>query len=418
MPSTPSRLQATGRGDEAREAARARLDRRRADRRTDEQRLLAAFGGAFGPDDHDRRMEVLLGNGDTQSAARSLIWAPPAQARPVRGAARAADPGAPTRRPRLAALDAAAAARRRPDHRPRQLAAQHRPERRGARRCSPAGRGSTGRRPMPRPGSKPLLTLARGAANDRNWSIAYGIASQARRPLSGRAPTSAPAPMASATNIPAWSGSAATTALHRLEPARRRGPPVRSLRAAPRARRRPGPRASTGRRAPRTRPARPPQANAWLEQAAASPDQFYGQLALERLGRTPPPPAAVAAERRRRARRLRRAGRSPRRCAISAWSAAAATRPCSSGRWPESLEDDGERDARRRVRPADRPARSRRLGGARGAQQGRDLLCARRLPRSDRSRPPIGTIGRPRTASSARKARSTAARSARPARAA
>jgi soluble lytic murein transglycosylase len=38
------------------------------------------------------------------------------------------------------------------------------------------------------------------------------------------------------------------------------------------------------------------QSNAWLEQAAASPDQFYGQLALERLGRrvTAPSPSAVA----------------------------------------------------------------------------------------------------------------------------
>ena len=37
-----------------------------------------------------------------------------------------------------------------------------------------------------------------------------------------------------------------------------------------------------------------PQATAWLELAAAGPDQFYGQLAIERLGRAPPVPVADA----------------------------------------------------------------------------------------------------------------------------
>ena len=36
------------------------------------------------------------------------------------------------------------------------------------------------------------------------------------------------------------------------------------------------------------------RANRWLEEAASSPDQFYGQLALERLGRVPQPPPQVA----------------------------------------------------------------------------------------------------------------------------
>src|SRR6185503_14514616 len=71
-------LQSTGRPEEARAAARRAwtagvlpLDV--------EQRLLAAFGGSFAGDDHDRRMEVLLGNGDSQSAARTLMWAPAAR---------------------------------------------------------------------------------------------------------------------------------------------------------------------------------------------------------------------------------------------------------------------------------------------------------------------------------------------------
>src|SRR6185369_10396380 len=41
-----------------------------------EQRVLAAFGSALTPADHELRMETLLGNGDAQSAARTLAWAP------------------------------------------------------------------------------------------------------------------------------------------------------------------------------------------------------------------------------------------------------------------------------------------------------------------------------------------------------
>jgi soluble lytic murein transglycosylase-like protein len=49
------------------------------------------------------------------------------------------------------------------------------------------------------------------------------------------------------------------------------------------------------------------RAQAWLNQAAASPDQFYGLLALEQMGRTPPPPppapVATAADRANFARK-------------------------------------------------------------------------------------------------------------------
>ena len=40
------------------------------------------------------------------------------------------------------------------------------------------------------------------------------------------------------------------------------------------------------------RPGEPVEANAYFEQAAAYPELFYGQLALERLGRAVPAPAA------------------------------------------------------------------------------------------------------------------------------
>ena len=61
-------MSASGRADEARTEARAAW--------TggvlpigDEQRLLSAFGGTLTPQDHDARMDALLGNGDTPERA-------------------------------------------------------------------------------------------------------------------------------------------------------------------------------------------------------------------------------------------------------------------------------------------------------------------------------------------------------------
>src|SRR4051812_15200315 len=68
-------LQASGRSEQAR--AEARLAWTGGVLPPDvEQRVLATFGSALTPADHEQRMEVLLGNGDNQSAARALMWAP------------------------------------------------------------------------------------------------------------------------------------------------------------------------------------------------------------------------------------------------------------------------------------------------------------------------------------------------------
>ena len=412
MPQHAFALQASGPGRRGARGGAARLDRRRAaaDRRA--ARCSATFGGAFGPEDHDRRMEVLLGNGDTpERGAEPDAWAPPAKRAALRGPARPADRAPPTRRRRLAALDRSTLRDAGPDHRPRELAAQHGPERRRAAAARQPRRASTGRRPMPRRWLDTALTLARGAANDRNWSTAYGIASQGRRPLPGRHRRQRPALWRARRLYEPGLARRHRPPCYRLEPAAPTRRACSISTPAPRARRRPGPRASTGRPAPPAPPASARQANAWLEQAAASPDQFYGQLALERLGRTAAAARDRAAARRGRARRLRAGARSPRRRAISAWSGGAATRRLFVRALAESA---GERPRARR-RPAefgrpDRPARSRRLGGARGAQQAARISTTRgafpevhdpaRLPR---------TIGRRRTASSARKARSSEA---------
>jgi soluble lytic murein transglycosylase len=64
-------LSASGRGDEALEAARKAWTGGVLPP-TDEARILSQFGGRLSSADHDARIEALLGNGDTQSAARVL----------------------------------------------------------------------------------------------------------------------------------------------------------------------------------------------------------------------------------------------------------------------------------------------------------------------------------------------------------
>jgi soluble lytic murein transglycosylase len=135
------------------------------------------------------------------------------------------------------------------------------------------------------------LTLARGAANDRNWSVAYGIASKLDdiyapgTDVSGR-----PYDERDDYTSMAWLGG--TAALQRLG---RPADAARLFELYARAARSPQTRAKGFYWAARAANAagQAGQANAWFEQAAASPDQFYGQLALERLGRGPTPPAVL-----------------------------------------------------------------------------------------------------------------------------
>jgi len=269
---------------------------------TDEQRLLAAFGGGFTPADHDRRMEVLLAAGDTQSAQRTLAWASPSR-RPLYEARLALQTRASDARPRTDALGAAfagdpgllidKASYLRDSGDPlgaRQLLA--RPRRLASQPANPEKFMAT------------MVTMARGAANDRQWTMAYEIASQvddiypAGTDVSGKSYGERD----EYTNLTWLAGTAAM----------RTGRPGD---AAPmfdrygRAAQSPQTRAKGFYWAARAAAAagRAQQANAWLEQAADSPDQFYGLLAMERLGRTPsappPAPAASAEERAAFARR-------------------------------------------------------------------------------------------------------------------
>ena len=281
-------LQASGRNGEARTAARAAwtggvlpIE--------DEQRLLGAFGGTLTPQDHDARMDALLANGDTQSAQRSLAWASPAR-RPLYEARLALQTRAPDAASRLAALgsgfagdsgllvDRAAWLRNNNDPL-------------GARQLLAAPRRLTAPPANPEKFMETMVTMARGAVNDRQWTLAYQIAS----PVDDVFPAGTDVSRRSYgerdeyTNL-TWIAGTSAMRINRTADAARmfekygRAAQSQQTRAkgffwAARAL------AQSGQAA---------QANALLEQAAAGPDQFYGQLALERLGRTPPAPTVDA----------------------------------------------------------------------------------------------------------------------------
>lgn len=266
----------------------------------DEQRLLGAFGGSLSPADHDRRMEVLLANGDTQSAARMLAWASPAK-RPIYEARLALQTRAPDARSRGMAVTEAAAgdpgflidragwlrengdtpAARQLLAQPRQLASQP---------SNPAKFMET------------AFAMARGAANDRQWQTAYGIASQLDDIYPSGTDISAKsfAERDEYTNL-AW--LAGTTAMGVLgRPADAAGMFERYARAAQ------SPQTQTkglywaGRAAQAAGQSQ--RAQAYLQEAARHYDQYYGQLAAERIGIALPAPedpqvVAPSAEQRR-----------------------------------------------------------------------------------------------------------------------
>jgi soluble lytic murein transglycosylase len=281
-------LQASGRSEQAR--AEARLAWTGGVLPVDvEQRVLATFGSAFAPADHDLRMEVLLGNGDNQSAARALMWASMAK-RALYEARLALQTRAPGANDRVNALDPAA-------RRDGGLILDQ------ARWLNDTGQPAAARQllasrpPLDRPLANPArwldtaLNLARGAANDRNYMIAYGIASRLDDLYAPGTDVSArPYDERDDYTSLAWLGG--STALFRLN---RPADAARLFENYGRAARSPQTRAKGFYWAARAAAAggNAAQASAWLEQAAASPDQFYGQLALDRLGRTPPAPPTL-----------------------------------------------------------------------------------------------------------------------------
>lgn len=281
-------LAATGRRDEASTAARAAWGASGLSP-TDEARLQGRFAGTFTRTDNDARVERLLADGQPTQAARMLAWASP-EKQVIFGARIALQSRQADAETRVLALGPVATA----DagllmDRARWLRDNGR---------SLEGRNLLGQLRMlngrPYDAEKwyeALLLFARGAAADRNWSTAYRIASQiddaypagtdvALRPLGERDDY---------TSL-AW--LAGTSALHQLgKPSEAIGMFDRYARAAKSPQTRSKGLYWAGRAAQAAGDAT--RGTTLLEQAGAYPDQYYGQLALERLGRPLPMPGSL-----------------------------------------------------------------------------------------------------------------------------
>ena len=159
-----------------------------------------------------------------------------------------------------------------------------------------------------------MVVLARGAVNDRQWSLAYQIASQVDDlfPAGTDVSRRSYGERDEYTNLTWIAGHRGDA----HQSSGRRPAHVRALRPRRPVAADPCQGLLLG-RAPPAAAGQAQQSSAFLELAAAGPDQFYGQPRSKRLGRTPPIPMPATPAARPSARPSP-AGRSPPRRAISA----------------------------------------------------------------------------------------------------
>jgi soluble lytic murein transglycosylase len=278
-----------GRGPEALAAAReawASPDLPTAD----EQSLWARYGSTFTRADHDRRIDSLLFAKDERDAARYLALASPA--RQAAFAARIAlqsnaDDADSRYRAVMSGVTSDAGLMM---DRARYLRAHD--FGRAAQELAAREHRFTYKPADPERFYEMLLILARDAADGRDWHRAYNIARQIDDVIpDGAAVADQPYGVRDNYTDLAWlAGNIALDRLHRSESAMamfdRYARAGRSLQVQTKGDYWAG-RAALGARHLQ-------QANAYFQLAAAYPDLFYGQLALERLGRSvAPPPAAL-----------------------------------------------------------------------------------------------------------------------------
>jgi soluble lytic murein transglycosylase len=277
-------LLASGQPDAARDAARAAWTGGVL-AQADESRLLSLFGAALTPQDHDARIDVLLADGATQSAQRMLGFASAAM-RPLFETRLALQTKASDAASRVSGLSSfeghAGLIQDRANYlrnngnslAARQLLANARIN---ARPANPESWFET------------LLTNARGAANDGQWSTAYDIASRVddAYPAGTDVSERSYAERDAYTSL-AWLGG--TAAMHKLA---RPADAARLFERYARAAKSPQTRSKGFYWAARAwhNAGQTAVSDGLLQQAAAAPDQYYGQLALERLGRRVTPPA-------------------------------------------------------------------------------------------------------------------------------
>ena len=257
-----------------------------------EARLLGAFAGLLGQQDHDIRMDALLDNGDRTSAARLLSMTSVAR-RPVYEARLALQTRAPDAASRVAALGSGASG-------DAGLVMDRANWLRNTGQSQAARSFLAQRRTLttrPRDAEKyleTLLTVARAAAADRQWSLAYDIAAQAHDAFAPGTDVSDRS-MGERDDYTSLVWLAGTTALQRLSRPRdaevmfqRYAEGGRSLQVLTKGRYWAGRAALAA--------GRPAEANAHFEAAARFPELFYAQLSLDRLGRPVPAPAAAIAQ--------------------------------------------------------------------------------------------------------------------------
>ncbi|MFP5330485.1 MAG: lytic transglycosylase domain-containing protein [Alphaproteobacteria bacterium] len=260
-------------------------------RTEDESALLARFGGYLTATDHDRRVDALLFDKKPENAHRLLAWTSP---------------------DRRAAFTARVAMQSRwPDAEVRYQAAHHRVSadagllmdrlrylRDGnndysARVLAAQPHQFTERPADPERWYDMLLVLANGAVQDRQFHLAYNIARQLDDALPPGAQI-ADQPYGVRDNYTSLAWLAGRVALDRngspsnaVAMFHRYAYGGKSLQVLTKGLYWAG-RASLA-------AGRPAEASAYFQRASAYPELFYGQLALERLGRSVPPPAATPA---------------------------------------------------------------------------------------------------------------------------
>ncbi|MGC4251891.1 MAG: lytic transglycosylase domain-containing protein [Sphingobium sp.] len=279
-------LMQLGRMDEARVAARNAWTGGSLSP-TDEARLLQLFGSGFSAADHDQRADILLWGNDVMGATRMLAYVSPAR-RPVYAARIAFRQKAPDAAMKMQAAEMLGAT-------DAGFVADKAIWLRDTGNWVAARQYLANRPTLSfRPGNaekfyEVLLGQARASANDSQWSFAWGIASRiddaylpgtdvSTRPIGERDDYTSLAWLAGTTAFYNLNRPADAVSMFRRYAAAAKSPQTQSKgyywagRAALAA----GDAAS---------------ANSYFQQAAVFPDQFYGQLSLERLGRPIPAPA-------------------------------------------------------------------------------------------------------------------------------
>ena len=282
---------ATGRPNEA--AAAARNAWASPDLSADDERLIASrYWSSLTAADHDRRVDALLFDKKPTDAQRALAYASPAR-RAAFSARIAMQTSAANADPLYRAVEAQLAT----DagllmDRLRFLKDTYRNVS-GARSLAARPHRFTHRPADPERFYEMLLILARDAWGDRNYAQAYAIARQVDDSLPAGADVSLqPYGVRDEYTSLTWlAGEAAMSGLNRYSDAvqmfRKYASGGRSLQVTTKGY------YWAGRAALHT--GRAADATNYFQQAAAYPELFYGQLALERLGRTVPAPGGLPA---------------------------------------------------------------------------------------------------------------------------